>query len=157
MFSLFLLVKFSLLRKWSCYAVKFVTLTSEVKFAHNFAIGRNFTHVSRTSLSKITSLAQRANLVFFIQHVPAIGLFLHKLPNIPTARTNFIFLFTCRAPNFRPVIAKSRHPFMDDFSLSTKASVFDMPRGEIRTVWITVFVKQHGCRSFIPFLHLITY
>ena len=40
----FLLVKFSLPRKWSCYAVKFVLRTSEVKFAHHFAIRRNFTH-----------------------------------------------------------------------------------------------------------------
>ena len=30
--------------KWSCYAVKFVLCTSEVKFAHHFAVRRNFTH-----------------------------------------------------------------------------------------------------------------
>ena len=128
-----------------------------VKFAHNFAIGRNFTHASRTSLSKITSLAQRANLVFFIQRVPAIGLFFHKLPNIPTARTNFIFLFAGCAFELRPIIVKARHSFVYDFPLAAKASVFDVPRGVVCATRITVFIEQHGCGFFIPFLHLITY
>jgi len=44
MFSLFLIVKFSLSRKLSCYAVKFVLRTSEVKFALDFAVRRSFTH-----------------------------------------------------------------------------------------------------------------
>ena len=42
--SLFCFVKFLLSQKWSCYAVKFMPCTSEVKFAHHFAVRRNFTH-----------------------------------------------------------------------------------------------------------------
>ena len=49
--SFFLSVKFSLPRKWSCVAVKFVLRTSEVKFAPIFAVRRNFTIRRITSLT----------------------------------------------------------------------------------------------------------